>query len=247
MRAVVRSRISSLEDIKDGDWQPDQQTMEVAMLIKTKIALAAAFILGTASGVLANDNDSNDKGGFVIPGSTDGVNPAFHRDDPAVVQSPRQPEKGIQTEGRASPERLPPQKEQKPINGQADEGEKGKWAYINQEAQSESKPQWPRFGGVIFCGSESSSSWPRFGGVIFFGNESSSSERCFVRASCWTTLIHAVTENRRYYGCGTTGAGVCGRGAGATGAVSGAVGTGARMFWPEVVAGAFEEVISVLR
>jgi hypothetical protein len=102
--------------------------MEVAMLIKTKIALAAAFILGTASGVLANDNDSNDKGGFVIPGSTDGVNPAFHRDDPAVVQSPKQPmapEKGIQTEGRASPERLPLQKQEKP-SGQADEGEKGK-------------------------------------------------------------------------------------------------------------------------
>jgi hypothetical protein len=101
--------------------------MEVEMLMKTKIALAAAFILGTASGILANDNDDTDKGGFVSPGSRDGVNPAFHRDDPAVVQSPKQPmspEKGIQTEGRG-PERLPLQKDEKP-SGQADEGEKGK-------------------------------------------------------------------------------------------------------------------------
>jgi hypothetical protein len=101
--------------------------MEFEMLMKTKIALAAAFILGTASGVLANDDDT-DKGGFVIPGSTDGVNPALHRDDPAVVQSPKQPmspEHGIQTEGRGSPERLPLQRDEKP-SGQADEGEKGK-------------------------------------------------------------------------------------------------------------------------
>jgi BA14K-like protein len=49
------------------------------MLTKTKIALAAAFILGSASAVLANDNDRNDSGGFRVPGSMVGVNPAFHR------------------------------------------------------------------------------------------------------------------------------------------------------------------------
>src|SRR5882672_10493190 len=103
--------------------------MEIEMLMKTKIALAAAFLLGSASGVLANDDDT-DKGGFVVPGSRDGVNPALHRDDPAAVQSPKQPmspEKGIQTEGRGPErlplERLPLQKDEKP-SGQADEGEK---------------------------------------------------------------------------------------------------------------------------
>src|SRR5260370_35739888 len=40
------------------------------MLNKTKIALAAALVIGTASTALA--------AGFVPPGSTDGVNPAYH-------------------------------------------------------------------------------------------------------------------------------------------------------------------------
>jgi hypothetical protein len=47
------------------------------MLTKTKIALAAALILGTASAALANDSDG-ERGGFVLPGSMDGVNPAYH-------------------------------------------------------------------------------------------------------------------------------------------------------------------------
>jgi hypothetical protein len=40
------------------------------MLTKTKLALAAFLVLGTASTALA--------GGYVLPGSMDGVNPAFH-------------------------------------------------------------------------------------------------------------------------------------------------------------------------
>jgi hypothetical protein len=40
------------------------------MLNKTKIALAAALVIGTASTALA--------AGFVVPGSMDGVNPAYH-------------------------------------------------------------------------------------------------------------------------------------------------------------------------
>jgi len=44
----------------------------------TKIALATALILGAASAALANDSDET--GGFVLPGSMDGVNPAYHRD-----------------------------------------------------------------------------------------------------------------------------------------------------------------------
>ena len=40
------------------------------MLNKTKIVLAAALVIGTASTSLA--------AGFVLPGSMDGVNPAYH-------------------------------------------------------------------------------------------------------------------------------------------------------------------------
>jgi hypothetical protein len=48
------------------------------MLTKTKALLAAALVLGTASVALANDNDNEDRGGYVVPGSMDGVNPAYH-------------------------------------------------------------------------------------------------------------------------------------------------------------------------
>ncbi len=47
------------------------------MLTKTRIALAALLMLGTASAALA-DGTNNDNGGSVIPGSLDGVNPAYH-------------------------------------------------------------------------------------------------------------------------------------------------------------------------
>jgi hypothetical protein len=40
------------------------------MLTKMKLALAAALVLGTASTALA--------GGYVLPGSMDGVNPVYH-------------------------------------------------------------------------------------------------------------------------------------------------------------------------
>jgi hypothetical protein len=49
------------------------------MLTRTKIVLAAALMLGTASAALASDNDGgNETGGFVMPGSMAGVNPAYH-------------------------------------------------------------------------------------------------------------------------------------------------------------------------
>ena len=60
------------------------------MLTKTKIAFAAALILGTASAALAGQDDRNDRGGFVIPCSLDGVNPVYHPaifDNPAVAYS----------------------------------------------------------------------------------------------------------------------------------------------------------------
>jgi hypothetical protein len=49
------------------------------MVTKIKLALAAALMLGTASAALAsNENDRSENGGYVVPGSTDGVNPAYH-------------------------------------------------------------------------------------------------------------------------------------------------------------------------
>ena len=47
------------------------------MLTKTKIALAAALMLGAGSVALAGDQ-TDERGGFVIPGSMDGVNPVYH-------------------------------------------------------------------------------------------------------------------------------------------------------------------------
>jgi hypothetical protein len=54
------------------------------MLTRTKIVLAAVLMLGTASAALA-DSDQNDSGGYVVPGSLDGVNPAYH---PAIFGNP---------------------------------------------------------------------------------------------------------------------------------------------------------------
>jgi hypothetical protein len=55
------------------------------MLTKTKIALATALIIGTASAALANDSGENNQGGFVMPGSLVGVNPAYH---PGIFGNP---------------------------------------------------------------------------------------------------------------------------------------------------------------
>jgi hypothetical protein len=55
-----------------------QITGDTTMFTNMKMALAAVLVLGTASVALANDNDET--GGFVVPGSMDGVNPAYHRD-----------------------------------------------------------------------------------------------------------------------------------------------------------------------
>jgi hypothetical protein len=56
------------------------------MLTKTKALLAAAVVLGSASAALANDGE---RGGYVLPGSMDGVNPAYHPDwfGPAARQN----------------------------------------------------------------------------------------------------------------------------------------------------------------
>lgn len=50
------------------------------MLTKTKLVLAAALVLGAGSLAQAsNENDGgNETGGYVLPGSMDGVNPVYH-------------------------------------------------------------------------------------------------------------------------------------------------------------------------
>jgi hypothetical protein len=50
------------------------------MLTKTKLALAAALVLGAGSLAQAsNENDGgNETGGYVLPPNTDGVNPVYH-------------------------------------------------------------------------------------------------------------------------------------------------------------------------
>jgi len=50
------------------------------MLTKIKLVLAAVLVLGAGSlAQAANENDGgNETGGFVMPGSMDGVNPAHH-------------------------------------------------------------------------------------------------------------------------------------------------------------------------
>jgi hypothetical protein len=50
------------------------------MFTSTKIAFAAALILGTASAALAGNENSDERGGFAVPGSTVGVNAVYHRD-----------------------------------------------------------------------------------------------------------------------------------------------------------------------
>jgi hypothetical protein len=49
------------------------------MFINTKIAFAVALIVGTASAALAGDQ-TDERGGFAMPGSMDGVNPVHHSD-----------------------------------------------------------------------------------------------------------------------------------------------------------------------
>jgi hypothetical protein len=48
------------------------------MSTRTKVVLAAALMLGTASVALAGDSGENSFGGSVMPGSMVGVNPAYH-------------------------------------------------------------------------------------------------------------------------------------------------------------------------
>jgi hypothetical protein len=48
------------------------------MLTKPAIVFATAIVLGTAAAALAGTEDTENRGGFVIPCSLDGVNPVYH-------------------------------------------------------------------------------------------------------------------------------------------------------------------------
>jgi hypothetical protein len=59
----------------------DHSKGDFPMLTKTKTALAAALIIGSAAfgavSAFASDNSGDYTGGFVVPGAN-GVNPAYH-------------------------------------------------------------------------------------------------------------------------------------------------------------------------
>ena len=50
------------------------------MCTKTKIALATALVLGSCVATMAASEQSEERGGFMIPGAMDGVNPVYHPD-----------------------------------------------------------------------------------------------------------------------------------------------------------------------
>jgi hypothetical protein len=67
------------------------------MSTKTKSAIATIILIGAVSAALAGDQ-TEERGGYVMPGSLDGVNPVYHPDifgNPAIakaygfVQSPQ--------------------------------------------------------------------------------------------------------------------------------------------------------------
>ena len=67
----------------------NKSTSRMSTMTKAKIALAIALVLGGASAALAS-NDNEPSGGFVVSGSLDGVNPAYHPDifsNPATARS----------------------------------------------------------------------------------------------------------------------------------------------------------------
>ena len=55
------------------------------MLTKTKMALAAVLVLGAALPALAGTDNGSQSGGYVTPGSLDGVNPVYH---PGIFGNP---------------------------------------------------------------------------------------------------------------------------------------------------------------
>jgi hypothetical protein len=50
------------------------------MFTTTRITIATVLIIGTASAALAGSENTEERGGFVMPGSLIGVNPVYHPD-----------------------------------------------------------------------------------------------------------------------------------------------------------------------
>jgi hypothetical protein len=50
------------------------------MFTNARIAIAALLVIATASAALAGSENTEERGGFVMPGSLDGVNPVYHPD-----------------------------------------------------------------------------------------------------------------------------------------------------------------------
>ena len=50
------------------------------MFTKTKIVLATVLVLSSAVAALAASDQREERGGFVVEGSMDGVNPVYHPD-----------------------------------------------------------------------------------------------------------------------------------------------------------------------
>ena len=50
------------------------------MFTKTKIVLATVLVLSSGVAALAASDQSEERGGFVVEGSMDGVNPVYHPD-----------------------------------------------------------------------------------------------------------------------------------------------------------------------
>ena len=49
------------------------------MITKLKIALAAVIVIGTAGATMAGDQ-TDERGGYLVPGNMEGVNPVYHPD-----------------------------------------------------------------------------------------------------------------------------------------------------------------------
>jgi hypothetical protein len=64
----------------EAEFKSVNRTGDATMFTKIKLVLAAVLVAGAGSLAQAsNENDGgNETGGFVMPGSMDGVNPAYH-------------------------------------------------------------------------------------------------------------------------------------------------------------------------
>jgi hypothetical protein len=79
-RCTLGSELPSPIYFAEAKFKSVKRTGDTTMFTKIKLVLAAVLVLGAGSlGQAANENDGgNETGGFVMPGSMDGVNPAYY-------------------------------------------------------------------------------------------------------------------------------------------------------------------------